>query len=858
LTQQIKISDFSKGLIQDIDDTTENIQNSVNDCLNVDFNSTIGAVEKRKSIEYTTNWTHDTDLDMGAGYTPAKIFDFVGSDNNTIQIVCGVTTGNIWKIWYRVGTEDWILFGGTDRTYTLDTGDEPQFQSLDGSCRIAFGKAVTPKILFYKKGTWHVEDAYPGITTGFGADNFGSFDIIWDSAYDMTFTLPVDTIWPISVIHKDTSNSYTFLTGYANIDCSGGGSYEERSQTMLENFKKVLDIINNLWTTGGTDAFYDIYKIDVSIEPASYETSEDGRPVYNGNTSVQLRIKGYVIKDSSSVKSFTSAVCMYGATEISWARGFWSTTDVLVLTEEDTTSYRVPKGSYSFKVTAVFDNNETMEIKDCSVITANDNDIINNIFVIRFKYRVTDLSTRFRAFRIYKKFTACELETKEISETAYRLVREIAIQDVGFTPDTNDRKLVASTGLGSNPWTWILETINGETWYYMDLFFTKLNLFVGEGTLFDIMQDYRKEEKRFYKDAIYLGGRRYIFGCDDYKDRVYFSTIVSEVPYPQLDIFAGHNYFSVGDNEIITKILIWRDNILVFTEQNIFYVVTQDTDYKVTDNFIGQGTKYPNTIVITPRGIIWANDRGVFIFEGSAPKNISIGRWENTWLTTTKTYCHAAYCKYNNSYWLSVSSTIIMVYNADMDYWTKYKPVAINGYNRFYFGMVDSIFYLVTYVSNTIIICKFPGTNNPIMDYYKTTLSPLSIDSYVVPAYIVTQRLYDNNDIQKLFTKIDIKCLFDDDYYRPIVTYKMDGIEITADNIGSTWNSIIDGYITLPIPTGETVKEITVPVPTGTASDIQIKILSVGDNTVNKNFRVKSILVYYEPLEELKNVYKTI
>jgi hypothetical protein len=851
--------------MQDIDDTTENIQNSVNDCLNVDFNSTIGAAEKRKSIEYTTNWTHDADLDMGTGYTPTKIFDFVGSDSNnsTVQIVCGVTTGNTWKIWYRVGAGDWVPFGNTDNGYIfeLSVDDEPQFQSLDGACRIAMGEAITPKILFCKDDVWYAEDAVPELKITFAEGTSENFEIVWDYEQILTFTVPTPTIWPINFIVPGTANAYdsgtktlTVNTILTDAGSRSEGATRGGTNTSLKNsFLNALTLITDIWGATPTENtgkdFYSAYTIDIIESAYAEKVPSSERPIGStrGTTSelVGLKIVGHCTKTSVE-KKFTSATITAHPTWW-WGYGRWQTiTDSLGVA--DSACVDTPIGDYAFKVTGVFDNNETISLGECKITNVQN----NNIFVLRVKYRKTDTSLRFRAIRLYRKFTASKLETKNISETGYRLVKEIAFND--FSPDENDKLYVPTTGMGSEPWKWIEDTtsITNVTFMYMDMLFHDKNIFIGTGTLFDIMQDYRKEQKKFYKDAVYLGGRRYIFGADDYKDRVYFSTIVSEVPYPQLDIFAGHNYFSVGDNEVITKILIWRDNILVFTEQNIFYVVTQDTDYKVTDNFIGQGTKYPNTITITPRGIIWANDRGVFIFEGSAPKNISMGRWENTWLSTTKTYCHAAYCKYNNSYWLLVSSTVIMVYNADMDYWTKYKPVAIYGYKSFYLGTIDGVFYLVTYTGNTIKICSFPGSPNTGTDYYKHD------ESYIIPAYITTQRLYDNNDIQKLFTKIDIKCLFDDDYYRPIVTYKMDGIEITADGVGSTWNSIIDGYITLPIPTGETVKEITVPAPTGIASDIQIKILSVGDNTVNKNFRVKSILVYYEPLEELKNVYKTI
>ena len=265
-----------------------------------------------------------------------------------------------------------------------------------------------------------------------------------------------------------------------------------------------------------------------------------------------------------------------------------------------------------------------------------------------------------------------------------------------------------------------------------------------------------------------------------------------------------------------------------------------------------------HTLTITPKGLIWANERGVFIFEGSAPKNITFGRCENMWQAIVdKTLTFAEFCKYNNSYWLSlgtVAGSTIMVYNIDMDYWTLYIPKAIYGFKRFYLG-INGVFYIVTHHKEGsnywLIACEYVGSQ---LDYYRKVQSGLTVEELHCPVYFITQRLYDNNDIQKVFTKIDIKCLYNDTTAnRPKVSFSLDGIQMTSAGIGSDWTSLsagnTTGHILLNITAA--IKEITVPIPYTNASDIQIRFLHIG-SSVSTIFRTKSITVYYEPVDELK------
>lgn len=855
MTQQIKITDFNKGLIQDIDDTTEGIQNSVYDCLNVDFNNNIGAVEKRKTISSSTNWIYSTtDLDM-VTYIPTKIFDFTGADNKVIQIAAG-KLNNVWTFWYRVAATAWTktdTAGFSFGTYTLQAGEEPEFESLDGACRIALGSLLPALILFFKKKLVMFSDAHDAtagltVTEGWYIEQASLTPVIHDfSVQSKINTVNVITGAQFSIHMNPTDSTIQFNTVFTVssnfpisqiiFDPTLSGTQAWITSKVLTVPMSGIDLTMQRELDGLLSNALSSIQFDCIVTAS--ETHSPGITI--SMTAKDTTITTYTIATSTATNNTTTI----------------TTTAATNSTVENSTALfptKMPVGSYDFKITAVYDNNETAPIGQYSVPLITERTKIG----IDIKINTLTVSKRLRAFRLYRRYNGngyLDPDSGKVvamnPETAYKLWREVST----ITPkeNLNDDIYAGTVSL----WTWAYSPNLASITIYMH----DLNHDIPNGLMFDIMQDYRTEtniDKKSYRGSVYLSGKRHIFGCDTYKDRIYYSTIVAPIPYPQLDIFTEHNFFSVGDNETITKILVWRDNLLAFTEQNLYYITIQGEDYKVSDTYVGQGCKYPNTIAITPRGLIWGNERGVFIFEGSAPKNITFGRCESIWQgVTDKTVTFGAYCKYNNSYWLNTSSTNILVYNIDLDYWTRYKPIAVNGFNR-YFLSLNGIFYLVTYhkegSSYWLIVCEY---NNGTYEYYRVTVNGVEVtkETGIIPAYIKTQRLYDNNDIQKVFTKIDIKCLYDDtaDGFRPIVSYKLDGVELTSSGVGTDWDSLTVGNGTgIILKYTSAIKEKMVPIPYTNASDLQIKILSLSDSVAGKNFRTKSITVYYEPVGELR------
>lgn len=190
-TQSIIIDSLSNGYIRDIDESSVEKPpiTSVSECNNVIFESKTGLVSKRKGIEYdivrfgdlNSNSTFFQNDKPGNTFVLYNVFEFLGGDNNVIQVLSYVGPSNLvgfrcWYLMYRVGltstyacinrvydevSSNWLQLSDslsltllpmvvlTNVDYQtgysflhLRTNECPVFESWDGILRISIGPLI--------------------------------------------------------------------------------------------------------------------------------------------------------------------------------------------------------------------------------------------------------------------------------------------------------------------------------------------------------------------------------------------------------------------------------------------------------------------------------------------------------------------------------------------------------------------------------------------------------------------------------------------------------------------------------------------------------------------------------------------
>jgi hypothetical protein len=125
-------------------------------------------------------------------------------------------------------------------------------------------------------------------------------------------------------------------------------------------------------------------------------------------------------------------------------------------------------------------------------------------------------------------------------------------------------------------------------------------------------------------------GRTFIGGCYDEKGMieeqaiVRYSIVQGGVISP--DLFAEEDILRVG-HEPITALVEFREQLWVFNRTKNYRIQMRDIVNISSWEFLEavvQGAHHPKHIAVTPYGVVYANEAGVWLSDGADPQNIAV------------------------------------------------------------------------------------------------------------------------------------------------------------------------------------------------------------------------------------------
>jgi|GEM_PF-3705207 len=134
-----------------------------------------------------------------------------------------------------------------------------------------------------------------------------------------------------------------------------------------------------------------------------------------------------------------------------------------------------------------------------------------------------------------------------------------------------------------------------------------------------------------YKKGIVVNNRLFSFGIKQ-GDRINNDRILIS-PVNQLDILPESNYLDIvtEDGDEYVSATSFATEILAFKRETLYIIdVSSGTPstFYMKGAFIGAGVGGENHITNTPYGVYWANENGIYFYNGKFPTNIVIGKVE--------------------------------------------------------------------------------------------------------------------------------------------------------------------------------------------------------------------------------------
>lgn len=92
------------------------------------------------------------------------------------------------------------------------------------------------------------------------------------------------------------------------------------------------------------------------------------------------------------------------------------------------------------------------------------------------------------------------------------------------------------------------------------------------------------------------------------------------------DVFSEEKKLKLGGLPHVA-LVEFREQLWAFSRQELHRVqivnVADPANWEILEKIAGQGTYEPKTVCVCPLGVVWCNDRGVWISDGSPPQNIA-------------------------------------------------------------------------------------------------------------------------------------------------------------------------------------------------------------------------------------------
>ena len=179
--------------------------------------------------------------------------------------------------------------------------------------------------------------------------------------------------------------------------------------------------------------------------------------------------------------------------------------------------------------------------------------------------------------------------------------------------------------------TFTLDVLHGDTndrYLYIDL-----PLFTGPlGETYFSINGYHADENIDirYKTSAIVGGR--VFAGNVYReldgkaqvisDRIYYTPVSTYSGRTAVDVFPESLFLENSSiSDPIVKLIGLGSQLLVFGMEYLTVWTLGATD-AITGTFAGFGIAHPSHVVTTPNGIVFANNSGLFLYNGQGVTNL--------------------------------------------------------------------------------------------------------------------------------------------------------------------------------------------------------------------------------------------
>ena len=302
-----------------------------------------------------------------------------------------------------------------------------------------------------------------------------------------------------------------------------------------------------------------------------------------------------------------------------------------------------------------------------------------------------------------------------------------------------------------------------------------------------------------------------------FDDRIYYTPVNKFSTYPDsffLDI-------GISDGDSFTALHSLGNRLLAFKQKKLYVInvsSTSDSGWYLEAEYDGMGCRQQESVCKTPFGVCWANDDGVYIFDGqSIPAELTVNLDDSTWRTNQTTKNPAI--GYNNKYkQLNVvqdtaADTEVYVYDFPTRGWSIVKPFATSNYNGIsnFMSSFDGLYYL-----------EYGATNQKTLKLLSGDVGTESID-------LKTKDLdFGNPGLVKRIKKV-------------FVTVKGSGTTLTlkyANDGETTFATATDANSEVSLGANYVIKEFTVgdganPTTDKNCESMAFELISNGSITIN-------------------------
>ena len=97
-----------------------------------------------------------------------------------------------------------------------------------------------------------------------------------------------------------------------------------------------------------------------------------------------------------------------------------------------------------------------------------------------------------------------------------------------------------------------------------------------------------------------------------------YSSRILKSPAARYDTLPVSNFIDVGmnDGDPIVKLIGYRTNLLVFKKRRMYVISTSGGAERLLSTFEGYGVLGPESVTLTPYGVVFVNNNGLFIYTG--------------------------------------------------------------------------------------------------------------------------------------------------------------------------------------------------------------------------------------------------